>query len=94
MFHPGYPELVLELEKDELRSTASHPLRGILRSQDIRATEKDRVQVGSAVRVGDVILCDVASVGDQGGMLSLDSWQRLGVVLAWSTDEGNVLCSG
>jgi len=42
------------------------------------------------VRVGDVICADVASVGDQGGCFLSTAGNELGVVLAWSTDEGNV----
>ena len=68
---------------------AAHPFRGILRAQDVRATEKDRVVVGAAVRVGDVVRAQVASVGDQGGYFLSTAGNELGVVLAWS-ERGNL----
>jgi exosome complex component CSL4 len=67
---------------------AAHPFRGILRAQDVRATEKDRVVLAAAVRVGDVVRAAVASVGDQGGYFLSTAGNELGVVLAWS-DAGN-----
>jgi exosome complex component CSL4 len=68
---------------------AAHPFRGILRAQDVRATEKDRVVVAAAVRVGDVVRAVVASVGDQGGYFLSTAGNELGVVMAWS-ERGNL----
>jgi exosome complex component CSL4 len=65
------------------------PFRGILRSQDVRMTEKDRVKMQSSVAVGDVIRAEVVSLGDQGGYYLSTAGNELGVVMAWSK-LGNV----
>jgi exosome complex component CSL4 len=65
------------------------PFRGILRSQDVRMTEKDRVKMNASVAVGDVIRAEVVSLGDQGGYYLSTAGNEFGVVMAWSK-AGNV----
>jgi exosome complex component CSL4 len=64
------------------------PVRGILRSQDVRMTEKDRVKMASAVSVGDIVRAAVVGIGDQGGYFVSTAGNELGVVMAWSA-RGN-----
>jgi exosome complex component CSL4 len=64
------------------------PLRGILRSQDVRMTEKDRVKMISSVAVGDIVRAAVVGIGDQGGYFLSTAGNELGVVMAWSA-RGN-----
>lgn len=40
----------------------SRPYRGILRKEDVRATEKDRVELYKCFRVGDIILARVVCI--------------------------------
>lgn len=70
-------------------STCEWPLRGILRSQDVRMTEKDRVKMHESVAVGDIVRAEVVSLGDQGGYYLSTAGNELGVVMAWSK-MGNV----
>ena len=62
--------------------------RGILRSVDVRATEKDKVRLSECFRVGDVVRAAVVSLGDQGGYFLSTAGNEFGVVMAWS-DAGN-----
>jgi exosome complex component CSL4 len=63
-------------------------LRGILRSQDVRMTEKDRVKMSASVSVGDIVRAAVVGIGDQGGYFLSTAGNELGVVMAWSV-RGN-----
>jgi exosome complex component CSL4 len=83
------PATLTDKDDDDRVEAAAHPFRGILRAQDVRATEKDRVNMGAAVRVGDVVRAAVVSVGDQGGYFLSTAGNEFGVVMAWS-DAGNL----
>ncbi|KAE9976969.1 hypothetical protein BLS_001744 [Venturia inaequalis] len=65
------------------------PLRAILRSQDVRATEKDKVKLAECFRVGDVVRAVVVGLGDQTGYYVSTAGNEFGVVLCWS-DAGNL----
>lgn len=64
------------------------PFRGLLRTQDVRATEKDKVKLAEAFRVGDIVRAVVISLGDQGGYYLSTAGNEYGVVMGWS-EEGN-----
>jgi len=64
------------------------PFRGLVRTQDVRATEKDRVKLAECFRVGDIVRAVVISLGDQGGYYLTTAGNEFGVVMGWS-DEGN-----
>jgi exosome complex component CSL4 len=81
--------LALQLPTNNAVVACEWPFRGILRSQDVRMTEKDRVKMNSSVAVGDVIRAEVVSLGDQGGYYLSTAGNELGVVMAWSK-QGNV----
>lgn len=69
-------------------TVATHPFRGILRAQDVRSTEKDKVKLADCFHVGDIVRALVISLGDQGGYYLSTAANELGVVMAWS-EEGN-----
>ena len=52
--------------------------------QDIRATEKDKVQVYRSFRPGDVVLADVISLGDARSYYLSTARNELGVIFAES----------
>ncbi|TID18747.1 exosome component 1 [Venturia nashicola] len=65
------------------------PLRSILRSQDVRATEKDKVKLAECFRVGDIVRAVVVGLGDQTGYYISTAGNEFGVVICWS-DGGNL----
>jgi len=71
-------------------SPAPQPFRGIIRAQDVRATEKDKVVMSACFRVGDIVRAVVISLGDQGGYFLSTAGNVLGVMMAWgsSGEEG------
>lgn len=59
--------------------------RGTIRKEDIRATEKDKVEVYKNFRPGDIVLAKVISLGDaQSNYLLTTAENELGVVVAHS----------
>ncbi|XP_043568911.1 exosome complex component CSL4 isoform X1 [Chiloscyllium plagiosum] len=59
--------------------------RGTIRREDIRATEKDKVEVYKCFRPGDIVLAKVISLGDaQSNYLLTTAENELGVVVAHS----------
>jgi exosome complex component CSL4 len=81
--------LALQSSLSDAITACEWPLRGILRSQDVRMTEKDRVKMNSSVAVGDIVRAEVVSLGDQGGYYLSTAGNELGVVMTWS-QYGNV----
>lgn len=64
------------------------PLPGLIRQQDIRATEIDKVKVADSFRVGDVVRAVVISLGDERSYYLSTAKNELGVVMAVS-EGGN-----
>lgn len=62
----------------------NEPLPGLIRQQDIRATEIDKVKVTESFRVGDVVRATVISLGDERSYYLSTAKNELGVVMAWS----------
>ena len=58
--------------------------RGMIRKEDVRATEKDRVEMHKCFRPGDIILARVLSLGDAQSYLLSTAENELGVVMATS----------
>ncbi|XP_011245614.1 exosome complex component CSL4 isoform X1 [Mus musculus] len=59
--------------------------RGTIRKEDIRATEKDKVEIYKSFRPGDIVLAKVISLGDaQSNYLLTTAENELGVVVAHS----------
>ncbi|KAI0229914.1 Exosome complex component CSL4 [Lamellibrachia satsuma] len=61
--------------------------RGIIRREDVRATEKDKVEMYKCFRPGDIILARVLSLGDAQSYVLTTAENELGVVIARS-EEG------
>ncbi|KAL8617690.1 hypothetical protein ACOMHN_064944 [Nucella lapillus] len=60
------------------------PFRGMVRREDIRATEKDRVETYKCFRPGDIIVARVLSLGDAQSYVLSTAENELGVVIATS----------
>ena len=60
------------------------PFPGLIRQQDIRATEIDKVKVAECFRVGDVVRAVVISLGDERSYYLSTAKNELGVVMATS----------
>ncbi|KAI0122839.1 hypothetical protein BJ170DRAFT_114360 [Xylariales sp. AK1849] len=64
--------------------------QGVIRVQDVRATEKDRVKVYESFRPGDIVRAQVISLGDQANYYLSTASNDLGVIMATS-EVGNVM---
>lgn len=58
--------------------------QGLIRTQDVRATEKDRVKIYESFRPGDIVRAQVISLGDQANYYLSTASNALGVVMATS----------
>jgi len=58
--------------------------QGIIRAQDVRATEKDKVKIFASFRPGDIVRALVISLGDQSNYYLSTAQNSLGVVMAYS----------
>ncbi|TPX20809.1 exosome 3'-_5 exonuclease subunit ski4 (Csl4) [Coccidioides immitis] len=67
------------LNADELRPQA------LIRKEDVRAVEKDRVVMEESFRVGDIVRAVIVSVGDQVAYYASTAGNELGVVMARSS---------
>ncbi|KAL8907954.1 MAG: hypothetical protein Q9207_001100 [Kuettlingeria erythrocarpa] len=65
-------------------------VQGVVRREDVRATEKEKVLVGEAFRVGDLVRAVVISLGDQSNYYLSTAKNELGVIMAKSED-GNTM---
>ncbi|KAI9790319.1 MAG: exosome 3'-_5 exonuclease subunit ski4 (Csl4) [Piccolia ochrophora] len=63
---------------------------GVIRVQDIRLTEKDKVKVSESFRPGDIVRAVVISLGDQANYYLSTASNHLGVVMATS-EAGNAM---
>ncbi|KAI9296463.1 hypothetical protein K502DRAFT_276848, partial [Neoconidiobolus thromboides FSU 785] len=57
---------------------------GVIRSQDVRATDKDRVQIFQSFRPGDIVKAEVISLGDSKSYYLSTAKNELGVLIATS----------
>ncbi|MCJ1258452.1 exosome 3'-_5 exonuclease subunit ski4 (Csl4) [Lignoscripta atroalba] len=63
---------------------------GVIRREDIRAMEKDKVVVAEGFRVGDLVRGVVISLGDQSNYYLSTARNELGVIMATS-EKGNTM---
>ncbi|KAI0840029.1 hypothetical protein F5Y06DRAFT_246254 [Hypoxylon sp. FL0890] len=63
---------------------------GLIRVQDVRATEKDRVKIYESFRPGDIVRAQVISLGDQANYYLSTASNELGVIMATS-EAGNTM---
>ncbi|KAI9032263.1 hypothetical protein DFJ74DRAFT_736837 [Hyaloraphidium curvatum] len=61
-------------------TTVREDFEGIIRQQDVRATDKDRVQLHATYSLGDVVKARIISLGDKSCLLSTAE-KDLGVIL-------------
>ncbi|KAI0016048.1 hypothetical protein F4780DRAFT_761149 [Xylariomycetidae sp. FL0641] len=66
------------------------PWQGVVRVQDVRATEKDRVKIYESFRPGDIVRAQVISLGDQANYYLSTASNELGVIMATS-EAGNTM---
>jgi len=57
---------------------------GIIRSQDVRATEQDKIEIYKCFRPGDIVKAEVISLGDSRSYFLSTSKNELGVIFAKS----------
>ncbi|ROT43080.1 exoribonuclease CSL4 [Sodiomyces alkalinus F11] len=62
--------------------------QGVIRSQDVRATEKDKVKIHESFKPGDIVRAQVISLGDQANYYLSTASNELGVIMATS-ESGN-----
>ena len=67
--------------------TLKDPLRGIIRREEIRATEKDTVEVFNSFRPRDFIRARVIGLGENQAYVLSTAENELGVVLAKTSDN-------
>ncbi|KAK2143767.1 hypothetical protein LSH36_814g01042 [Paralvinella palmiformis] len=67
------------------------PYSGIVRKEDVRATDKDKVEMYSSFRPGDIILARVLTYGDLQSFLLTTGENELGVVMATSEAGGSLV---
>ncbi|KAL8695717.1 MAG: hypothetical protein Q9224_003211 [Gallowayella concinna] len=68
----------------------ANEIQGVVRREDVRATEKEKVVVGEGFRVGDLVRAVVISLGDQSNYYLTTAKNELGVIMAKS-EYGNVM---
>ncbi|KAJ4388674.1 exosome 3'-_5 exonuclease subunit ski4 (Csl4) [Gnomoniopsis smithogilvyi] len=64
--------------------------QGVIRVQDVRATEKDRCKIYESFRPGDIVRASVISLGDQSNYYLSTASNEYGVIMAVS-EAGNVM---
>lgn len=62
--------------------------QGVIRVQDVRATEKDKVKMHESFKPGDIVRARVISLGDQANYYLSTASNELGVIMATS-EAGN-----
>ncbi|KAL6798590.1 hypothetical protein V8C43DRAFT_281549 [Trichoderma afarasin] len=62
--------------------------QGVIRVQDVRATEQDKVKIHESFKPGDIVRAQVISLGDQANYYLSTASNELGVIMATS-DIGN-----
>ncbi|KFH46650.1 Exosome complex component-like protein [Hapsidospora chrysogenum ATCC 11550] len=62
--------------------------QGLIRVQDVRATEKDKVKIYESFKPGDIVRAQVISLGDQANYYLSTASNELGVIMATS-EAGN-----
>ncbi|KXZ47854.1 hypothetical protein GPECTOR_32g466 [Gonium pectorale] len=70
------------------RQALSTEFKGVIRQQDVRATEIDRVVMYDCFRPGDIVRAEVVSLGDARSYYLSTAKNELGVVYARSAASG------
>ncbi|MCJ1420574.1 exosome 3'-_5 exonuclease subunit ski4 (Csl4) [Xylographa parallela] len=72
------------------KTVCADAFAGVVRREDVRGWEVDRVVLGEGFRVGDVVRGVVISLGDQASYYLSTARNELGVIMATSED-GNTM---
>ncbi|KJE91808.1 hypothetical protein CAOG_02891 [Capsaspora owczarzaki ATCC 30864] len=72
-------------------SPLREPFHGMIRIQDVRETEKDKVEMYKSFRPGDIVRAEVISLGDSRSYFLATSKNDLGVVFAESAAGASML---
>ncbi len=64
---------------------------GIIRSQDVRATETDKVEIYKSFRPGDIVKAEVISLGDSRSYFLSTAKNELGVIFATSVSGATMI---
>ncbi|GMF17085.1 unnamed protein product [[Candida] boidinii] len=78
----------LRLMTNLVASENGENFKGIIRSQDIRSTDRDKVKVNECFMPGDIIRAEILSLGDGINYYLTTARNDLGVIFAKS-DHGN-----
>ncbi|KAI1297325.1 Exosome complex component CSL4 [Mortierella claussenii] len=65
--------------------------QGIIRVQDVRATEKDKVKIYNSYRPGDIVRAQVISLGDARSYYLSTAANELGVIFGTSVAGGSLV---
>ncbi|KAF9917969.1 Exosome complex component CSL4 [Lobosporangium transversale] len=65
--------------------------QGIIRVQDVRATEKDKVKIYNSFRPGDIVRAQVISLGDARSYYLSTAANELGVIFGTSVAGGSLI---
>jgi len=86
---------ILALTSLDSPSTLTFPLpyvhQALIRQQDIRATEIDKVTVLGSFRVNDIVRALVISIGDERNYYLSTAKNEFGVLLGWSAETDREL---
>ncbi|XP_022659465.1 exosome complex component CSL4-like [Varroa jacobsoni] len=75
---------ILCIEEAELKE----PFRGVIRKEDVRAFEKDKVEIIKSFHPGDIVLAKVLTMGDAMSYILTTAENELGVVIALAESSG------
>lgn len=64
---------------------------GQINRKDVRATEKDKIEISKSFRCGDIVIARVISLGDTNSYLLSCAENELGVVIAYSEAGGRLI---
>ncbi|PWN27163.1 hypothetical protein BDZ90DRAFT_207959, partial [Jaminaea rosea] len=73
-----------------LPDPSSSSSSGVIRQQDVRLTETDKVKVAECFRVGDLVRARVISLGDSRSYFLSTASNELGVVFATASVPGTL----
>lgn len=71
------------IEHHVLRQT----FRGLIRKEDVRVLDKDRIEIYKCFRPGDIVLARVVGVGENNAFLLSTAEDELGVTIAYSEES-------
>ena len=68
------------IQHPNVKTSFRSPLKGVIRREDVRQTEKDRVELSKCFRPGDIVLARIISLGDSNNYLLSTAGDELGML--------------